>query len=255
MKGLLNLFLPLSLTLLMTSLAATGAEIRGDLSLGKEVYEELCASCHGTKGDGKGPGAKESMPRPQVFTDSSYMRRLTPQYLFDVAKYGKLAVLKGEKKTGNYPILPMPGFEDSLEDDEIRALAAYVKFLLTGRWDPSMGSASIRKQTKEYFEGTCAVCHGRAGKGDGVLVVGSQDPKKPYVSVAQPAPVDLTDPVQMARFSDEFIFWLLKNGRIGNSEVKNFDTMKSFGQILSDKEIWSTVRYLWETFIEKKEKP
>ncbi len=28
-----------------------------DLQLGKRVYEENCAACHGEKGDGKGPQA------------------------------------------------------------------------------------------------------------------------------------------------------------------------------------------------------
>ncbi len=231
---------------------AISAEIKGDLEQGKDVYEEICFSCHGARGDGKGPSFRNTMPYPQVFANPNYMKRLTPQYMFDVVKFGKLAVIKGEKQTGKYDVLPMPGFEDSLEDGEIRGLIAYEKFLLTGKWNPPKGSEFTQADMKEYFDGACAECHGPKGKGNGDKAVGKQDPGKPFVSVAQPAPADQTDPLLMARFNDEFIFWLIKKGRIAVTEEKNFDIMKPYGHVMSDEEIWSVVRYVWETYIEKK---
>lgn len=251
MKVFRNLLLGVALAVGWVASSAAAAPLEGDLSLGKEVYQEICFSCHGEKGDGRGPSYRNTMPYPQVFANPNYMRRLTPQYVFDVVKHGKLAVLKGEKKTGRYDVLPMPGFEDSLEDGEIRALMAYEKFLRTGQWGTPPGSGLSREQAKEMFEGACAECHGPKGKGNGPKAVGSRDPGKPFVSAAQPAPADQTDPLLMARFSDEFIFWLIKKGRIAATEQKNFDTMKPFGHILSDEEIRSVVRYVWETFIEK----
>ncbi len=252
MRKLQGLLLGSALAALVAASPAAGAELRGDVSLGKEVYLELCASCHGIKGDGKALGSKDKMPRPQVFANPTYMKRLTPQYLFDVVKYGKLAVLKGQKQTGKYDILPLPSFEDSLEDGEIRALIAYEKFLRTGKWAPPKGSEFSREEMKEYFDGACAECHGPAGKGNGPRAVGNQDPNKPFVSTAQPAPADVTDPILMARFSDDFIFWLIKKGWVDAIEEEKFDTMKPFGQILTDDEIWSTIRYIWETFIDRK---
>ena len=233
---------------------AISADIKGDLEQGKDVYEEICFSCHGDKGDGKGPSFRNTMPYPQVFANPNYMKRLTPQYMFDVVKYAKLAVIKEEKQTGKYDVLPMPGFEDSLEDEEIRGLIAYEKFLRTRKWNAPKGEGSefTQAEMKEYFDGACAECHGPKGKGNGDKAVGKQDPDKPFVSVAQPAPADQTDPLLMARFNDEFIFWLIKKGRIAATEEKDFDIMKPYGHVMSDEEIWSVVRYIWETYIDKK---
>ena len=239
-------------TVWWTATPLMAAGLKGDIELGKEVYEEICFSCHGEKGDGRGPSFRNTIPFPQVFANPNYMKRLTPQYIFDVVKYGKLAVIKGEKKTGKYDVLPMPGFEDSLEDDEIRGLIAYEKFLLSGKWNPPKGGELTLEEIKEYFEGACSECHGPKGKGNGPKAVGKQNPNKPFVSIAQPAPADQTDPLLMARFSDEFIFWLIKLGRIAVTEEKNFDVMKPYGHVLSDEEIWGTVRYVWETYIEKR---
>ncbi len=192
------------------AIPAATADLKGDLSLGREVYLEVCASCHGKRGDGRGTGYKDKMPLPQVLANPSYMMRLTPQYMFDVVKYGKIAVLKGEKKTGHYQVMPMPGFEGALEDDVILALVGYIKSLRTGRWNPSKRGKLTGGNSREYYEAACAECHGPAGRGDGPTAVGGQDPRKPFVSVVQPAPADLTDPVLMTRFSDRFIFSLIK---------------------------------------------
>ena len=49
---------------------------------------------------------------------------------------------------------------------------------------------------------------------------------------------------QMARFDDEFLFWLIKFGRIDVTEMKKFDFMKAYGHVLSDEEIWAVVQYV-----------
>jgi hypothetical protein len=70
------------------------------------------------------------------------------------------------------------------------------------------------------------------------------------VSDIQPAPADYHDAAFMDRFSDEFLFALIKHGRIGAADVAGFDTMKPYGHVLSDEEIWGVVRYIRETFID-----
>src|SRR6266545_1897745 len=84
----------IALTVLFCS-AAYGQTRRqpGDVTTGKKVYEEICFACHGEKGDGKGPSWFNTKPSPQVFINSVYMSRLTDEYIFNVVKYGKLAVL------------------------------------------------------------------------------------------------------------------------------------------------------------------
>jgi mono/diheme cytochrome c family protein len=215
---------------------------KGDLKLGESVYNEICFSCHGERGDGQGPSWLNSMPRPQAFTDRSYMARLTTQYLFEVVKYGKLSVLKREHPSQVMSV-PMPGFETVLTDDEIQALIGFERAFTSG--------ASQASATRALFEQHCAVCHGREGRGDGVMASPAQPAPQGFVSVIQPAPADYTDRVFMERFSDEFLFWLIKKGCVGVTEEKEYDTMRPYGHVLSDEEIWSVVRYIRETFINR----
>lgn len=214
---------------------------RGNLPTGKKVYEEICFACHGLKGDGKGPSWLNTKPSPQVFINSVYVSRLTDEYMFNVVKYGKLAVLKREIPDKKFESLAMPAFGQVLEDDQIRDLIKFERAFSQG----GPQSAEMR----EIFDAACAVCHGKGGQGDGERASSAQPAQKYFVSDAQPAPMNLTDPQLMARFNDDFLFSLIKKGKIGVVEEDKFDTMQPFGQVLSDKEIWSVIRYIRETFV------
>jgi len=218
---------------------------KGDPALGEAVYKEICFSCHGLGGDGKGPSWLNTRPRPQVFANPDYTPRLTDQYLFEVAKYGKLAVLKRRTPLGEKAVA-MPSFEDVLDDDQIRALIKFERAFSTGEpQDEAM---------REIFNDACAPCHGMGGRGDGPRASAVQPAPNGFVSLIQPAPGNLTDPVFMARFDDDFLFNLIKKGRIKATEEAGFDTMQPYGHILSDEELWSVVRYIRETFIDRARK-
>ena len=221
---------------------AGDVEQQGDLQLGKSVYKEICFSCHGLRGDGKGPSWLNTTPRPQVLANPEYMSRFTKRYLFEVVKYGKIMVLKGEVPDSPLEAVPMPSFGDVLEDDQIRKLIELEHALLNGQAPPD-------PEIKAIFDEACAVCHGKGGQGNGDRAVQTQPPPTRFVSDVQPPPADYTNAKLMARFSDEYRFWLIKEGRLGVTENKGFDTMKSYGHILSDEELWSVVRYVIETFI------
>jgi mono/diheme cytochrome c family protein len=220
---------------------------KGDYWLGEEVYKEICFSCHGLKGDGRGPNWKASRPRPQVFT-SRLMRRMTDEYIFAVVKYGKMNVLKermnGFKLKLSRPTA-MPSFGEVLEDAQIRRLIAWERGFTTGR-------QARDAEMKEIFEAACVQCHGKAGLGNGERPVGSQDPARPFVSEIQPPPMNYTLMEQMERFDEEFLFWLIKLGRIDVSEQKDFNYMQAYGHVLKDEEIWGVVRYVREAFINGK---
>lgn len=227
--------------LLATPVMAQMAAKRGDLAIGKRVYEEICFACHGLKGDGKGPSWFNTKPSPQVFINSVYMSRLTDEYIFNVVKYGKLAVLNGQIPDKKLPALAMPSFGAVLEDQQIRDLIKFERAFSQG----GPQSAEMR----EIFDAACAVCHGKGGRGDGERAYTKQPAPKYFVSEGQPSPMNLTDPQLMARFGDDFLFSLIKKGKIGSIVEDKFDTMQPFGQVLSDKEIWSVIRYIRETFI------
>lgn len=235
-----------SLVLLLgTSNGWTQTTPKGDLALGESVYKEICFSCHGETGNGKGPSWRNTMPRPQVFTGTNYMSRLTDQYLFEVVKYGKLAVLKREVKGSTLQAVAMPSFEDVLEDSQIKELIAFTR-------SAQRGAPQMSDETREIFNDACAVCHGAQGRGDGTRASKRQPAPPGFVSEIQPAPADYHDSLFMGRFSDDFLVALIKKGRIEATEVAGFDTMKPYGHVLSDDEIWGVVRYIRETFVNAK---
>ena len=227
--------------LVETSAEAQTAAKRGDLATGKSVYNEICFACHGVKGDGKGPSWFNTKPSPQVFINSVYMSRLTDEYIFNVVKYGKVAVLNGQIPDKKLSALAMPAFGAVLEDQQIRDLIKFERAFSQG----GPQSAEMR----EIFNDACAVCHGKSGRGDGERAYTKQPAPKYFVSEGQPSPMNLTDPQLMARFNDDFLFSLIKKGKIGSIVEDGFDTMQAFGQVLSDKEIWSVIRYIRETFV------
>ncbi|MBT3350814.1 MAG: c-type cytochrome [Nitrospinaceae bacterium] len=220
---------------------------KGDYWLGQDIYEEICFSCHGIKGNGKGPSFRSSRPRPQVFT-SPYMKRMTDDYIFSIVKFGKINVLlnktKGFKLKGTTPTA-MPAFGEVLEDDQIRKLL---------KWERGIAAGKMFKdaESEEIFKDACSQCHGLKGQGDGERPRGDQPLGKPFVSEIQPPPMDYTRKEQMDRFDDEFLFWLIKVGRLDATTEKKFDFMKAYGHVLNDKEIWGVVRYVRETFINGK---
>ncbi len=220
---------------------------KGDYWLGKEIYEEICFSCHGNKGDGKGPSFRSSRPRPQVFT-SSYMKRMTDDYIFAIVKFGKINVLqnktKGFKLKGATPTA-MPSFGEVLEDDQIKKLIKWERGFTTGKQVKDEESAEI-------FKDACSQCHGLKGFGDGERPRGDQPLGKPFVSEIQPPPMNYHLKEQMERFDDEFLFALIKYGRLEATTVRQFDFMKAYGHILNDDEIWGAVRYVREAFINGK---
>jgi mono/diheme cytochrome c family protein len=237
-----------------TSLLSFSAEQpsdQGDLTLGEKVYNEICFSCHGKEGDGRGPSYLNTKPFPQVFANPDYMSRFTDQYMFDVVKYGKLAVLKKTtpselSKTG-IPVA-MPAFGDVLTDRQIKGLIQFEKNMAQGVANPWPS-----EEIKEIFMDACATCHGPEGKGNGDRVV-KQPPPKYFVSEIQPPPADYSNSKLMERFSDEYREALIKVGKIDTVDKLGFNTMNPYGEVLSDQEIWSVIKYIRKTFIEEKTK-
>lgn len=95
------------------------------LATGREVYLSRCASCHGTTGRGDGPIARAlSGPPPGNLTDADWKHGGQPAEVLDVIRNGVSET--SMTGFGKYRIL---------DDDEIKAVAAYV-FHLAGREVP-----------------------------------------------------------------------------------------------------------------------
>jgi mono/diheme cytochrome c family protein len=109
----------------MASEAADKAAAR--LEMGKQLYQEFCAVCHGANLEGaenwQTPLEDGSLP-PPPHDETGHTWHHGDQLLFDYTKFGGAAMLAQmgvEMKSG------MPAFEGQLTDDEIRAILDYIK--------------------------------------------------------------------------------------------------------------------------------
>jgi mono/diheme cytochrome c family protein len=81
------------------------------------IYENRCANCHGTDGDGKGPKAEELSVAPADFRNARAMAAITDGELY-------WQITKGAR--------PMPSFE-SLSEQERWELVDYVRTFAPSR--------------------------------------------------------------------------------------------------------------------------
>ena len=102
---------------------ASWAAEKGDAKAGQKTYDLLCASCHGSTGQGDGPAAAALTPKPRSLAEAKYMKTLTDDQLFKVIKEGGASV-------GKSPL--MPAWAGQVKDPEIWNLVAYVRGLAKG---------------------------------------------------------------------------------------------------------------------------
>jgi mono/diheme cytochrome c family protein len=98
----------------------------GDVALGRKVYLQNCASCHGTNAEGAAnwlePDARGNLP-PPPHDDTGHTWRHSDAELAEIIRNGMRDIFN---KT---PDLTMPPFKDRLSDEEIAAVIAYFKSL------------------------------------------------------------------------------------------------------------------------------
>lgn len=87
--------------------------LKGNLAAGKQFFDNNCFTCHGKKGDGKGPRAYFNIPRPRNFTSAESRRILNRPRLFKGISHGK-------------PRTVMPAWSTVLSDQQIADVAEYV---------------------------------------------------------------------------------------------------------------------------------
>jgi len=85
----------------------------GDATIGKRFYDSNCFTCHGKKGDGKGPRSHFNYPRPRNFTTDDSRLIFNRPRLFKSISHGKRGSV-------------MPAWEAVLSEQEIANVAEYV---------------------------------------------------------------------------------------------------------------------------------
>ncbi len=143
---------------------------RGEARL---LYNNTCAPCHGTRGDGRGPGARQlGSPQPRDFTAAVFKFRRTPtgylptdEDLFQVISLG-------------VPGTWMPAWERLLSEEQRWSLVRFIKGFSAQFSEESKAPVSIPAEPVSspdfVTEGryvyellNCWQCHGMDGHGNG----------------------------------------------------------------------------------------
>ena len=207
---------------------------------GKQVYDKLCAQCHGIDGDGNGVGKHYFRPQPREFTLGMFKIRTTPS--------GELPTTDDIKKVirDGMPYSGMPAWP-SLSDEEITNVAYYIKNFTEDFADPdfnvppidvpkapkySTESAELGKAF--YEENKCADCHGVNGRGNGK---------------SSPTLVDEWN--QTIRPADLTKRWTFRGGSRREDIYRTFSTglngspMPSYADLIEPDDRWHLVDYVY----------
>jgi cytochrome c oxidase cbb3-type subunit 3 len=92
--------------------------------VGKPLYQQWCASCHGTDGRGDGPNAKWLAVKPANHTNAARLSSRADDALYDT-------IAGGGAVMGMSPL--MPAFGATLSDAQLRALVTYLRTMCACR--------------------------------------------------------------------------------------------------------------------------
>ncbi len=116
---------------------AADGQATDEIAIGKRVYAQQCASCHGINLEGQPnwqaelPGGGRLAP-PHDLTGHTWHH--PDQQLFDITKYGGQKFSAPDYK--NY----MPAYAERMSDAEIWAVLAYIK----STWPPNIREAQAK---------------------------------------------------------------------------------------------------------------
>ncbi len=147
---------------------------------GWPLYERYCATCHGDRGDGKGPAAPYTWGRPRVFTSGNFEWRSTPAGQPPTDDDLKLAITYGVRGTS------MPAFGEVLSPGDVGELVDVVKAFAPAGFSRAgapvvLGPARPADAARGAYLWTqlgCDKCHGARGAGDGPAAKSMDEP--PY---------------------------------------------------------------------------
>lgn len=102
----------------------SGPEASGRVALGRAVYQDNCANCHGAKLEGqpdwRNPGVSGRFPAPP-HDETGHTWHHSDKHLLTIITEGTAAVVGGGYQSD------MPGFGEALTSAEIEAVLDYIK--------------------------------------------------------------------------------------------------------------------------------
>jgi len=133
---------------------------------GEEIYKNLCARCHGEKGDGKGVTYLYLDPAPRDLTKVAFMNSKPEERFLQSLNNG-------------VPGTSMPPWERVLTDEQRRAVLTYVFQTFVKEPRPELKAHKVPEQNpvasnadsihrgEQIFLQRCTGCHGRKADGKG----------------------------------------------------------------------------------------
>ena len=108
----------------MLAVTVAPVAVQSEVPTGERLYQENCASCHGTDLEGQ-PDWRSRLPNGRLpappHDASGHTWHHTDRILTDIVKRGTAAIV------GNGYESDMPGFEGALADGEIADIIDYIK--------------------------------------------------------------------------------------------------------------------------------
>lgn len=189
---------------------------------GREIYETLCWTCHGTAGRGDGPAvtAANNGSRPVIappsLTTSAY-QSATQEELLDRFQLGL---------DGTDPRHPHMQYVRSLLRPE--RFAAALAFVPALGYPPEIPGSALAG--RDIYAFRCAGCHGHDGRGHGSA----------SGSLVQMPPADFTTDSLIARKDWQSVFRRVREG----GRAVHGSAMPPWGDVFTDEETWDLVAYL-----------
>jgi mono/diheme cytochrome c family protein len=109
---------PVAMMFLFLSAIPIIAEAQTGPVTGKEIFEQMCAGCHGTYGNGQEGTKSGFVPRIGTLANKEYMESVPDDYL-------KMIIKKGGAYMGK--ISAMPAWEHKFNDEQIDSLVAHIR--------------------------------------------------------------------------------------------------------------------------------
>ena len=188
---------------------------------GKEIYQKYCSVCHGTKGEAETPLGQVLQPPPRDLADPVAMARINDAGIREAIQEGK-------------PGTSMPAWKSLLNTQEIDDVSAYVKNLRRPRPAGMTQDEFDTRVGGEIYRSYCGICHGNAGNAQ--TTIG-------HVLIDKPQ--DFTDPLSMAKLSNEEMARAIAYGRPGTAMV-------AWQTILSPEDIRRVVLFIRRRFVPAK---
>jgi cytochrome c oxidase cbb3-type subunit 2 len=213
------------------------AQAETHITLGKRIYLENCAACHGQRGDGKGPEADRLKTKPRDFTTGVYKYRSTDSGSLPLDQDIFRTISRGVRGTSMLAQL-------HLSEKERWAVTEYLKTfssrfntekpveLIAISTQPAFSSQLSALGKAKYEDAGCGACHGTHGKGDGPSSKELKDDSGNSIS-----PTDLTLKPFKSGPEPQDLYRTLSTGLNGTP-------MPSYGTALTDEERWAVAAYI-----------